>query len=186
MDIFLSASVPLPERNRRYFETADVLAIREAIKALVEIVLPVGRITFGGHPAITPLVAFFIREAGIDSSHLTIFQSRFFEHVLPEENERFLNIEMTNAVAGDRDQSLLVMRTAMIGSRDFKAAVFIGGMEGIAEEARLVQQIRPRALMMPIASTGGGALDVFNAAEYPIEFSTDLTYATLFRRYLLR
>ena len=62
IDIFLSASVPLPERDRHYFETADVLAIRESIKALVEIVIPRGRITYGGHPTITPLLAFFVRE----------------------------------------------------------------------------------------------------------------------------
>lgn len=94
IDVFLSASVPLPERNRHYFETADVLAIREAIKALVEVVLPVGRITCGGHPAITPLLAFFVQEAGLDRNHLTIFQSRFFEHILPDENSQFQDIRI--------------------------------------------------------------------------------------------
>lgn len=38
IDVFLSASVPLPDRNRVFFDTADVLAIREAIKALIEVV----------------------------------------------------------------------------------------------------------------------------------------------------
>jgi hypothetical protein len=64
-DIFLSASVPLPDWDHRFFETADVLSIREAIKALVETALPTGRITCGGHPAITPLLALFVREAGL-------------------------------------------------------------------------------------------------------------------------
>ena len=78
IDIFLSASVPLPTRNRVFFDTADVLAIREAIKALVEVVLPVGSITCGGHPAITPLLALFAREASLDRDRLAIYQSRLF------------------------------------------------------------------------------------------------------------
>jgi len=50
-NIFLSASVPLPDRDRRFYESADVFLIREAIRALVEVILPSGHITFGGHPS---------------------------------------------------------------------------------------------------------------------------------------
>lgn len=185
IDIFLSASVPLPKRNRHYFETADVLAIREAIKALVEIVLPIGRITCGGHPAITPLLAFFVREAGLDRDHLTIFQSRFFEHVLPKENAEFQDVRMIDAVGDDRERSLLAMRIAMIESRAFAAAVFIGGMEGVSAEAELFAQLRPGVAMLPIASTGGAAVDVFRKATFPTELASELTYNTLFRRLLV-
>jgi hypothetical protein len=41
IDVFLSASVPLPNRHPRFFETADVLGIREAVKALADVVLPI-------------------------------------------------------------------------------------------------------------------------------------------------
>jgi len=33
-NIFLSASIPLPERDPKYYETADVIAIRDAVIAL--------------------------------------------------------------------------------------------------------------------------------------------------------
>ena len=39
-NIFLSASIPLEERNPKYFETADIIAIRDAVIALTTIVLP--------------------------------------------------------------------------------------------------------------------------------------------------
>ena len=73
IDIFLSASVPLPNRDRKYFETADVFLIREAIRSLVEVVLPRGHITFGGHPAITPLMSLYAKTANLGSDRITIF-----------------------------------------------------------------------------------------------------------------
>ena len=52
-NIFLSASVPLPERDPQYIETADIIAIRDAVIAFVTTVLPYHRIIWGGHPSIT-------------------------------------------------------------------------------------------------------------------------------------
>ena len=53
--VFLSASVPLPSRNPKYFDTADVIAIRDAVRALIMVVVEQqGQLVFGGHPAITP------------------------------------------------------------------------------------------------------------------------------------
>lgn len=83
IDVFLSASVPLPSRDRQFFESADVLAIREALKALAEVVLPEGHLTCGGHPAITPLLALFVRERGLSKERVTIFQSEFFASQFP-------------------------------------------------------------------------------------------------------
>jgi hypothetical protein len=123
-DILLSASVPMPTRDRRFFETADVLAIRESIKALVEVVLPAGTLTCGGHPAITPLLALFVREADLDRRRVTIFQSRFFEDQFPPEILEFIDIRFTPKVPGNREASLTKMREEMISSRDFAAAVW--------------------------------------------------------------
>lgn len=184
IDILLSASVPLPNRNRHYFDTADVLSIREAIKALVEVVLPIGRITFGGHPAITPLIALFVREAGLERNRLTVFQSRFFEAILPDANAEFHDVRLVDSVDGDREASLLAMRSEMILSRPFRAAIFIGGMEGLVQEATLIGELQPNCEMLPIASTGAAAADVYRAGQYPPELESELTYATLFRRHL--
>jgi hypothetical protein len=55
--IFLSASVPLPSRHREYFDTADVIAIRDAVRALTIVVVEQhGQLVFGVHPAITPMI----------------------------------------------------------------------------------------------------------------------------------
>ena len=39
-NIFLSASIPLPERDEKYIGTADIIAIRDAVIALTTVVLP--------------------------------------------------------------------------------------------------------------------------------------------------
>ena len=51
LNIFLSASIPLSNRKKCFYETADVLAIKEAVRSLVEVVIPNGRIVCGGHTA---------------------------------------------------------------------------------------------------------------------------------------
>lgn len=185
IDIFLSASVPLPNRNRVFFDTANVLAIREAIKALAEVVLPIGRITCGGHPAITPLLALFSREANLDLNRVAIYQSKLFEGRLPSELAEFVDVHMVPAVDNDREASLTAMRQAMIKSRNFRAAVIIGGMEGIYEEHKLFVEHHPNAAVLPLSTTGAAAKIVYEHGEYDRVFARDRTYSSLFRRKLL-
>ena len=59
-NIFLSASIPLPERHPKYYNTADIIAIRDAVIALASVVIDKHRIIWGGHPSITPLINFVI------------------------------------------------------------------------------------------------------------------------------
>lgn len=184
INVFLSASVPLPSRHRQFFDTADVLAIREAIKALVEIVLPCGRITTGGHPAITPLIAFFVRDGGFTSDRLTIYQSSFFAGRFPEENEEFADIRLVAEAPEGQAASLGRMRHTMLTSQSFDAAVLIGGMEGVIAEAELFATLHPHAPVIPVASTGAAAQAVFDKGNYPSIFASELTYPTLFREYL--
>jgi hypothetical protein len=184
IDILLSASVPLPRRDRRFFDTADVLAIREAVKALVEVVLPVGRITCGGHPAITPLLALFVREAGLGAERLTIFQSAFFARRFPREIADFVDVRVVPAVGRNRRASLTAMRREMITSRSFAAAVIIGGMEGVFEELDLFVNHHPRAAVLPLASTGAAAAIIHRGGNYDEQLVRNLTYPSLFRRSL--
>jgi hypothetical protein len=184
IDVFLSASVPLPDRDRRFFETADVLSIREAVKALIEVVLPIGRITCGGHPAITPLLSLFVREAGLDVERLTIFQSSLFIGLMPAEIADFADVRIIPSVGKDRGASLTAMRTAMVTSRNFTAAVIVGGMDGIFEEVDLFTRYQPLARVLPLASTGAAAAIVHQRGNYDAEFARDLTFSSLFRRNL--
>jgi hypothetical protein len=184
INVFLSASVPLPSRHRRFYETAEVLGIRESVKALVEVVLPVGRITSGGHPAITPLIALFVREGDLPKDRLTIFQSRYFVDRFPQENEEFADVRVMEEVPDNMEASLAYMRHEMLRSQDFDVAVLIGGMEGVLEEARMFAELHPRAPIIPVASTGAAARLVFEGGNFPPDYATQLTYQTLFRHHI--
>ena len=62
-NIFLSASIPSPERDRKYYDTADIVAIRDAVRALATVVIPKAHLIWGGHPSITPLIRFVMENA---------------------------------------------------------------------------------------------------------------------------
>jgi len=157
---FLSASVPDPLRDPRYFETADVTSIREAVRALTMVVLMRSHLVFGGHPAISPLIVVTARQlARQDRVH--IFQSEFFREVVPPESLTFRWITWTPRVDGDREPNLLRMRENMLESAVFSAGVFIGGMEGVQEEFELFNKIHPQLPAYPVASTGGAALELW-------------------------
>ena len=92
-NIFLSASVPLPERDPQYYKTADLIAIRDAVIALATVVLPKYRLVWGGHPSISPLIYYVLQKMDVDiQDHVTLFQSRFFEKHFPEDNNKFNNV----------------------------------------------------------------------------------------------
>ena len=185
IDIFLSASVPLPDRDRKFFETADVFLIREAIRALVEVVLPTGHITFGGHPAITPLMSLYAKTAKLGSDRITIYQSAFFLGKFPRENDHFIDVRYTGAVQDDLGRSIERMRIEMLTSREFDAAVLIGGMEGIRDEARLFRKHNPNAKVLPVPATGAAAAMEYMEGDYPKNLANEISFSSLFRRNLL-
>jgi len=184
--IFLSASIPLPERDERYFATADVIAIRDSIRALITAAIPPAKIVFGGHPAISPMIRLVLRNMGLPpKDHVTLYQSRHFQQQFPTDNEAFETIVLVDAAGSDQNASLARMREAMIQSHDFVAAVFLGGMEGVEEEYRLFRQIHPQKPTHPIASTGAAARFLFDQyCPDRQELLTDLRYLSLFRRLL--
>jgi hypothetical protein len=152
--IFLSASVPVPGRGN-YYQTAEPFLIQLAVREFLTLALGRRRIIWGGHPAITPMVWAVCEDLGVQyADSVTLYQSRFFEELFPEENKRFANVTFTEAVDGDREQSLLAMRREMLSSADLGAAVFIGGMEGIFEEYSLFNELHPSATIVAVASAG--------------------------------
>lgn len=166
--VFLSASVPCRKPFVDYF---DAIAIREAVLSLVAVTVRERELVFGGHPAISPLVEHAARSLGaMDRVH--IYQSKFFEKIIPEVAREFPNLHWTES-AGEGNQglsdSLELMRAEMIGSREFGAAVFIGGMEGLFDELRLFKQIHSGRLVIPVASTGGAARDILERGEGPTD-----------------
>lgn len=160
--VFLSASVPRPGRDPKYLVDLDVVAIAAAVRALVRVVLPNGRLVFGGHPAISPFV---LEAAATLGSHaldcVVMYQSEWYRSVIPQDHQVFPRLTWTPAGA-DAAESLKVMRTRMLTDAPPIAGVFIGGMDGVEDEFALFRRHRPEAPAFPVASTGSAARIVFD------------------------
>lgn len=190
LNIFLSASIPLSDRKKCFYETADVLAIKEAIRSLVEVIIPNGRIVCGGHPAITPLLAMATKNSKKDRNFISIYQSNIFKPDFPESVYDFVDLTLVDGNPEEREESLNVMRQAMIQSQKFDAIVLIGGMEGVIEELEIFLEYHPHAKVIPLASTGAAAKIVYDNEYNKLKprfqldprFENDYTYSSLFRR----
>ena len=187
---FLSASIPDPKRDPRFFETADVVAIGDAVHALCSVVLAENRLVFGGHPAIIPIVQRVAALLGRPMS-VGLYLSRFFEDKFPPEWRRFENVVLTEP-GRDREHSIELMRARMLAAAPFAAGVFIGGMDGILEEWRLFRARHRQAAAWPIPTTGAAARMIFEDERLwdgrdrsrDAELGTERIYARLFRRLL--
>ena len=190
LNIFLSASIPLSDRKECFYKTADVLAIKEAIRSLVEVIIPNGRIVCGGHPAITPLLAMATENSKKDQNFISIFQSKYFELLFPEKVYNFIDLKLIDKVEDDREKSLKAMRQAMIKSQKFDAIVLIGGMEGVIDELDMFLEFHPEALVLPLVTTGAAAKIIYENEIRKTEprfkldsrLEHDYTYSSLFRR----
>ncbi|WP_119681451.1 SLOG domain-containing protein [Indioceanicola profundi] len=184
--VFLSAGVPDPRRGPEYAATADAVAITAAVSALVHVVLGRRLLVWGGHPAITPMVAMVAEAINVDYGRwVRLYQSSFFKDEYPEDNERFQNVVYTDAVGQDLGRSLQVMRERMFNSHQFAAAVFIGGMGGVVDEFDLFRAMHPDAAVVPVLSTGGAALRLKDRLPSASEdLATDMDYIALFHRHL--
>jgi SLOG cluster3 family len=184
--IFLSASVPLPSRSAAYFATADVIAIRDAVRALVMVIIERGaRLIFGGHPAITPMIRLQVLQSGRPvGDSFVMYQSRFFDRSFPDDNQFFERVVLVDTVRQDREASLEAMRKVMLDQR-FQTGIFIGGMEGVEEEYAMFREMHPRTPAFPIASTGAAAGRLYAAdrrlGERHPELSAEISYLTLMR-----
>jgi hypothetical protein len=184
--IFLSASVPDPRRGPEYAATADTVAITAAVSALTYVVLGRRPLVWGGHPAITPMIALVAQELGVEYSRwVRLYQSRYFEDEFPEDNKQFQNVTYVDAVASDREKSLRAMRELMFSDNVFSAGVFVGGMGGIVDEYELFRRLQPDAFVVPVVSTGGAVLEIAERlGEVSPELRDELDYVALFHRHL--
>jgi len=183
--IFLSASVPLVNRGN-YHETANPFLIQCAVRELVISVIRQHKIVWGGHPAITPMIWSICEDLNIDYSEaVVLYQSKFFQDRFPEENQRFHNVVLTDAVPTDMSASLLLMREQMLSRQDLVAAVFIGGMDGVEAEYGLFIRFHPQAKVLPVAAPGGAALELAKRLGQVDEAELhDVDFARLFHSHL--
>lgn len=187
-NIFLSAGVPTIERPAKYYDTADMIAIRDSVIALASTVLAAKgfHLIWGGQPAITPLIALVLERYKLKmTKRVTLYQSYEYKNFFPKENANVGHIVYTEK-KDNPEASLSFMRKKMIGENDYVAAVFIGGMEGIEIEYNLFKKFHPDVPCLPIASTGAAAKILYD--KYPDEFDkkllTELSYTSLFKELL--
>lgn len=174
--IFLSASVPT--KGRLGYETADSYLIREAVSAFVEVVLGRRLLVWGGQPGITPMIWAAAESLGVGySENVRLFQSRYFEDRFPEDNLKYKNVTLVDAIPDDKDASLARMRDEMLSSEQFEAAVFIGGMEGVLLEFELFRTRWPDARVVALPSPGGTARELFDKLGLPDELEHALDYS---------
>lgn len=188
-NIFLSASIPLPDRDPKYIETADIIAIRDSVIALTTVALPRHRIIWGGHPSITPLIYYVMQKLKLDiQNHVKLYQSLYFKKYFPEDNNKFHNIEFTENI-GDIHSSIQKMREKMFSENKFAAGIFIGGMEGIEVEFNMFREMHPDAILLPIASTGAATKIIYdNLLPDQLKdrrLEKDYGYMSLFQNFLI-
>lgn len=161
-EIFLSTSVPEHGRGN-FYESANPFLIQFAVRELVTVCLGRRRIVWGGHPSITPMVHAVCRDFGLEfEAPVLLYQSTHFKDRFPEDNKHFETI-LVEHVMGDLPGSLRRLRTEML-SRPIKAAVFIGGMEGIFEEYEIFRTLHgPAATVLPVGAPGGAARQLAQA-----------------------
>jgi hypothetical protein len=79
----------------------------------------------------------------------------------PWDNNKFENVILTENT-GEVESSKLLMRKRMFSENQFVSGIFIGGMEGIEDEFKLFREFHPKALILPISSTGAASQIVYN------------------------
>lgn len=177
------ASLQGPERfarqreNEEYLHTAKPVQIRSAVTAITRLLMTRGlRLVFGAHPAISPMVLSAARDVIVNSREasgtprILIFQSEYFKPELPDSTLDLASWEAgllvftpvvpdeSGTKEGALEPSLRRMRQLMVSVPDLRAAIFIGGMDGVEKEARLFAERNPGSPMYALGSTGSAAL----------------------------
>ena len=184
MNIFLSASIPVPGRGA-YYLTADPYLIQYAVRELVLAVLGRKKLVWGGHPAITPMVWAACEDLGVNyAQNVTLYQSRHFKDIFPEENKKFQNVIYTDEIGNDRTASLLEMRHRMFTEHKYSSAVFIGGMDGIEAEYELMKELQPSCAILALGAPGGASQNLAHQLSLSEDLQTSINFTSIFHKHL--
>jgi len=184
MSIFLSASIPVPGRGE-YYLTADPYLIQYAVRELAITVLGRKKLVWGGHPAITPMIWAACEDLGVNyAQNVTLYQSRYFQKLFPEDNANFENVVYTDDVEGDREKSLSEMRRRMFTDVKYSAAVFIGGMDGIETEFDLLSAHQHDCKIFAIGAPGGASRALAQRLNSPEDLKSSINFTSIFHKYL--
>jgi len=133
---------------------------------------------FGAHPSISPMLLTVAQEFPLlPEPRITVFQSAFFAGTFPQETLELtdpshgLGRLVQTPAARDLLGSLRAMRDAMFQHPGLCAGVFVGGMDGLFDEADLFKTHNPGLPTYAVASTGGAALDLLVRSTVPVSAS---------------
>lgn len=189
--IFLSAGIPSPKPSagREFFGKGNVPAIRESVMAFTRVCMEYHiPFCFGGQPAISPLVYEIAKNFGDDfAENVKIYQSKYFEGNTPKEVSYFKNIEWTPIVdTANWLPNVIKMREIMLCQK-LSCAVFIGGMDGIIDEAKMFHQLHVDAEMISVPNTGGATSVLIDRTKFDImPLPNNYAYISSFKKYLLK
>jgi len=181
--VFLSAS--FPEEGVKWASdfgaSINPLKTTSAVKAIANaIFLKGGKLVFGGHPTITPLILNVgkkyqarVLEKG-ESPFIKIYQSEYFKDLIIDEvskleTAKIGEIHWTKAINGDREASLLEMRKKMIEENDPVFCVLMGGKDGIIEEFNIFHETYPKRKVYPFGTTGGASRQLLKSRRALLE-----------------
>ena len=185
--IFLSAGIPSPTPipGREFFGKGNVPAIREAVMAFTKVCMEYHiPICFGGHPAISPLVYEIAKDYGKGfSDNVLIYQSEKFRGKTPKVVSYYNRLRWTPEGA-DVPSSVGIMRDEMF-KNPFCCGVFIGGMDGIIDEAKRFHVANPMSDMIVVPNTGGASTVLFERTGFNfIDFHDTYAYVFEFKKLL--
>lgn len=188
--VLLSASVPAKERSKKFQEEYTKIKnaqiqIDEAVIGLSRNIFQAGgKLIFGGHPTISPLVSMVATEFKMNMNiedkkrneqnekAINIFQSKAYEAVIPKETNHLFRMGYSDIIWTDSKNgeefnpkikktaqcvtSLEFMRREMMKG-EIDAMVCIGGMEGVELEFELFRELHPKKLIFILQTTGGAS-----------------------------
>jgi len=158
--VLLCASFPSGERGEAV-SPYDVNAIADAVTATTSAILTAnGRIVFGGHPTITPLIL-LIASARSKHGLVDVYQSEWFANQITPETRRLEDLgygKIHWTKQGESlSNSLSTLRKVMLKESNPLGAIFVGGMDGLYEEYQLFREEYPDRPCIPIKGPGGAA-----------------------------
>jgi hypothetical protein len=196
--VFLSAGFPTPPRAEAY-PPARSDDINDAVTAVARAVLASGgRLVFGGHPTITPLVLLVAGEMASlaakqpsteEQPRVLVYQSRLYMDLITTEtyaleNRGYGRIEWVEPAPGetpdDNAESMRKLRQRMFGETRPLAGFFVGGMEGIPRELQMANaMLGPGFRAFPLPRAGGAAATL----KPPPDIGDDIARMLDSRRY---
>lgn len=212
-EILLSGSVPnadrkIPNHNDglKYIDLLSQIqaqAINDSIGGLTAAIINWnGRLVFGGHPAVTPLVAQYAAAAldasndeksdplrrKYDSPPIMVFQAKAFLGELVEEAKELQkenyaefswhgpSLEEQPDERKARIEGVKELREAMITRKELIAMFVIGGMDGVQEEARLFSRQWNGSKPIYVLTETGAAAELIGRQPLSGKINVDQSY----------